>query len=273
LHRIFEEQKDQIENSVASQLRKEFTATNEQLREENVRLKTAKKELEEQIESAATSTKKLGADLGGGSANVQRMVERVEAAHTIRERLEQDAVALKEVRKRLEKPYKQSQREKTGLKEVNRQLRLEKRILEQVNRQSQEEKMQLANAHRDCGMKIRTLKRRNFEKTCGLEEQAGYVRMLEKSDELLRGDSKEFQVGLQDLEKELEVERNFRIEIEQSKDLIKQQTKKEATNAKDNEEKLNHLVQQLREAAILIREKSGTDRANAFELSKDKQKL
>ena len=136
-------------------------------------------------------------------------------------------------------------------------------------------------------------------------KKGGYVRSLETRNELLREKSKNFETELQDvekasmekiceLEKDLEAEKNVRIELEQSKTSLEQQVKNhndrheqlrkirqsrnkyqtkalaleneakalklDAALAKTNEDMLNGRIRQLREAAVIFHDELATER-------------
>jgi predicted nucleic acid-binding Zn-ribbon protein len=190
----------------------------------------------------------------------------------------------------------------------------------------------LETALQECEMKNRTLKQRiidnNSPQLLSLREQntklmrevdkkGGYVRLLETSNELLREKSKNFETELQDvkktsvekireLEKDLEAEKNVRIELEQSKASLEQQVKNhndqhelrkirqsrnkyqtkalalenevkalklDTASAKTNEDTLNDRIRQLRKAAVIVHDELATERIATAKLSNNNEEL
>jgi chromosome segregation ATPase len=102
LHRIFEEQKEQIENSRSIQLRNEFTAAEDLLKKEIEQLKASKDGLKQQLQSAETGFNRLQAELKSSYTLVQSKEECIEDAHTIHRFLEQEVIASMEAKKHVE---------------------------------------------------------------------------------------------------------------------------------------------------------------------------
>jgi DNA repair exonuclease SbcCD ATPase subunit len=255
LHKIFEQQKEQIENSLQSQLQNEFTATEDARKYEIEHLKVSKDSLKQQLQFAKTGFSRLQAELKSSYALVQSKEECIEEAHMIHRFLEREAIASMEAKKHVEQLYRQFQKEKTQLEEVNQHLQNDKTWLQQVNRQHQEEKLQLEIALQECEKKNGTLQQiidKNSPQMLSLREQntklmrevdkkSGYVRSLETSNKLLREKSKNFETELQEvekastericgLEKDLEAEKNVRIEMGQSIASLEQQVKTTMTS-------------------------------------------
>jgi chromosome segregation ATPase len=298
LHRIFEEQKRQVENSVEYQLRKEFTTAVDQLRNEI-------KHLKRQLESAEATKEKLQAKLKTSYALIQSKEECIEEAHTIHRYLEREALVSKEAKQHVEHLYRKFQREKVRLEEVNQHLQKENSQLKQANGQHQEEKLRLETALQKCEKKSHMLQRiidNNSTQLLSLREQntkllrevdrkGGHVRSLETSNEALRGElaaeknvrsellkaSREQQVKAHnDQDEQLKKARQSRNKYQKKVLALENEVKAlklDTALAKTNEDELNGRIRQLREAAVIVHEELATEKIAVFELTKDNEEL